>query len=187
MLIECKGIRTDKFYIPPFELNQGEIIVLGLFGGQHFYETEMYLNDILTGKTVNESVTVNKPLTFVEHFIEPSLRRMFYPVSVGEYLKKYANQESHFAKKIYEWYGITNKTKVNTLAGNPRSRLSLYATLTRTNNILFDLVGQDPLGAEESYAIVKENVKNGGAAILLDNFNDKKLDCTRYIELQWTS
>jgi hypothetical protein len=29
-------------------------------------------------------------------------------------------------------------------------------------------------------------VKNGGAAILLDNFN-MKLDCTRYIELEWTS
>jgi len=42
MLIESKGIRADNFYIPPFELNQGEIVVLCLFGGQHFYETEMY-------------------------------------------------------------------------------------------------------------------------------------------------
>ncbi len=185
MLIASKGIKTDNFYIPPFELNEGEIIVMGLFGGQHFYETCMYLKDIFSGITVNPSVTVHRPLTFVEHFIEPRLRQMFYPVSVGEYLKKHANPESHYFKKIYEWHWITPKIKVNSLPGNPRGRLQLFATLSRTNNIVFDLVGQDPIGAEESYAVVKENVKNGGAAILLDNFNEKSLDCTRYIELEW--
>jgi hypothetical protein len=187
MLIASKGIRTDKFYIQPFELNPGEIIVLYLFNGVHFYETEMYLKDIFTGKTVNESVTVNKPLTFVEHFIEPGLRRMFYPVSVGEYLKKHANPESHFATKIYEWDWITPKTKVNNLAGSPRGRLRLFATLSRTNNIVFDFVGQDPKGCEESYGIIKECVKNGGAAILLDCCKDMKDDCTKYIELEWVS
>lgn len=185
MLIANKGIRTNKFYIPPFELNPGEIIVLHLFNGAHFYKTEMYLKDIFTGKIVTESVTVNKPLTFVEHFIEPRLRRMFYPVSVGEYLKRNADPKSHFATKIYEWHWITSKTKVNTLAGSPRGRLRLYATLSRTNNIVFDFVGQDPKGAEESYAIIKECVKNGGAAILLDYCKDMKNDCTKYLELEW--
>ncbi|MFT6679315.1 MAG: hypothetical protein ACJAZG_001993, partial [Granulosicoccus sp.] len=31
MLIENKGIKTDNFYIPPFDLNVGEIVVLYLF------------------------------------------------------------------------------------------------------------------------------------------------------------
>ena len=51
MLIKNKGIKTDTFYIPPFDLNVGEIIVLHLFNGQHFYETEMLLKDIFIGKT----------------------------------------------------------------------------------------------------------------------------------------
>ncbi len=159
MLIENKGIRTDTFYIPPFDLNVGEIVVLYLFNGQHFYETEMFFKDIFWGKTKEKNVIVHKNLTFVEYFIEPKLRRLFYPVSVGEYLKKNANLDSPYATKIYEIDWINEKTKVNTLAGNPRRLLSLYATLSKTNNIIFDLIGQNPKGAKETYEIVKDVVK----------------------------
>ena len=186
MLIENKGIRTDTFYIPPFDLNVGEIVVLYLFNGQHFYETEMFLKDIFCGKTKDENVVVHKNLTFVEHFIEPKLRRLFYPVTVGEYLKNNADLNSPYATKIYETKWINEKTKVNTLAGNPRRQLCLYATLSKTNSIVFDVAGQDPKGAEATYEIVKGVVKNGGSAILLDCFEDMKNDCTKYIELQWT-
>jgi len=186
MLIESKGIKTDTFYIPAFDLNEGEIVVLYLFNGQHFYDTEMFLKDIFCGKTINKNVLVYKTLTFVEHFIEPKLRRLFYPVTVGEYLRRNANLDSPFATKIYEIEWITENTKVNTLAGNPRRLLSLYSTLTKTDNIVFDVAGQDPKGAEETYKIVKDVVRKGGAAILLDCFEDMKNDCTKYIELQWT-
>ncbi len=185
MLIENKGIKTDTFYIPPFDLNVGEIIVLHLFNGQHFYETEMFLKDVFIGKEQDENVVIHKNLTFVEHFIEPKIRRFFYPVTVEEYLKKNADLKSPYAAKIYEIEWINQKTKVNTLAGNPRRLLSLYATLSKTNNIVFDVVGQSPKGAEETYEVVKEVVNNGGSAILLDCFEDMKNDCTKYVELQW--
>jgi hypothetical protein len=185
MLIVNKGITTETFYIPPFDLNEGEIVVLYLFNGQHLYETEMFLKDIFCGKTKDENVIVYKNLTFVEHFIEPKLRRLFYPVTVGEYLRKNANLDSPYSTKIYEIDWINERTKVNTLAGNPRRLLCLYATLSNTQNIVFDVAGQDPQGADETYKIVKEVVKNGGSAILLDCFEDMKNDCTKYIELQW--
>ena len=185
MLIENKGIKTDTFYIPPFDLNEGEIVVLYLFNGQHFYETEIFLKDIFCGRTKDENVLVHKSLTFVEHFNEPKLRRLFYPVTVGEYLKKNANFDSPYATKIYEIDWINKNKKVNTLAGNPRSLLSLYVTLSKTNNIVFDVVGQDPKGVEETYEIVKKVVKNGGSAILLDCLGDMKNYCAKYIELQW--
>jgi hypothetical protein len=63
--------------------------------------------------------------------------------------------------------------------------LTILATLSYTNRIVFDLSGQDPQGAEITYKIVKEAVKNGGAAILLDYVDNMKNDCSRYIELQW--
>ena len=185
MLIKNKGIETDIFNIPPFDLNQGEIVVLYLFGGQHFYETEMFLKDIFIGRTKDENVEIKEKMSFVEHFKEPKLRRLFYPVTVEEYLKRNANLDSPFASKIYEIDWINKKTKVNTLAGNPRRLLSLYATLSKTKNIVLDLVGQDPKGAKETYEVVKEVVKKGGSAILLDCFNDMKNDCTKYVELQW--
>lgn len=185
MLIENKGIRTDTFYIPPFDLNIGEIVVLYLFNGEHFFETEMFLKDIFSGKTKDQNVVVHKELTFIEHFIEPKLRRLFYPVTVAEYLKKNANLDSPYATKIYDNEWINEKTKVNSLAGNPRRLLSLYATLSKTKNIVFDVVGQDSKGAEETYEVVKEVVNKGGSAILLDCFEDMKDDCTKYVELQW--
>ncbi len=185
MLIKNKGIKTDTFYIPPFDLNVGEIIVLHLFNGQHFYETEMFLKDIFIGKTKDTNVVLTQNLTFVEHFIEPKIRRLFYPLTVGEYLNKNANLNSPYASKIYETEWINKKTKVNTLPGNPRRLLSLFATLSKTKNIVFDVAGQDPKGAEKTYELVKEVVNNGGSAILLDCFEDMKNDCTKYVELQW--
>lgn len=185
MLIENKGIETDTFYIPPFNLNTGEIIVLHVFNGQHFYETEMFLKDVFIGKKKNENVIVRKDLTFVEHIIEPKIRRIFYPLTVGKYLNKNADMNSPFASKIYDIKWINEKTKINTLAGNPRRLLSLYATLSKTKNIVFDLIGQDQQGANEVYKIVKDVVNNGGSSILLDCFGDMKNDCTKFVKLQW--
>jgi hypothetical protein len=187
MLIENKGISTDTFYLQPFNLRAGEIVVLYLFNGQHFYETKMFLKDIFCGKRADENVVIHKKLTFVEHFSEPKLERLFRPVTVGAYLKAHANFDSPYATKIYAIEGINQKTKVNALAENPRRLLCLYATLSKTDNIVFDMAGQDAKGAEETYEIVKAVVKDGGSAIVLDCFEDMKNDCTTYIELQWSN
>ncbi len=186
MIIENKGIKKDNYFIPPFELNKGELIVLYLFGGQHFYPTKMYLKDIFTGKLKDENVLVNMPLKFVDYFVEPRWRSLFYPITVGEYLKENANLNSEYATKIYETHNwITTKTKVHSLPGTPRKQLCLFERLSKSKNIIFDLEGQDPLGVEETYKFVKENIKNGGSGILLDWADDMKNDCTKFIELQW--
>ncbi|NML71324.1 hypothetical protein HHL23_16155 [Chryseobacterium sp. RP-3-3] len=181
MLIENKGIETNTFYIPPFDLNAGEIVVLNVFSGANFYKTEMFLKDIFCGRIPHENVIIHQNITFLEHFFEPAIRRFFYPVTVGEYLKKNANSDSI----IYETEWINEKTKVNTLLGSHRKQLSLYATLSKTQNIVFDLSGEGLQGAEETYKIVKDIVKNGGSALLLDCYDDMKNDCPKYIELQW--
>ncbi len=185
MILQNKGIQTENFYIPPFELKAGELIVIHIFNGAHFYETEMFLKNIFCGNVKNENVEIYKELAFVEHFKESELRRIFCPITVNEFLKKNSNPNSSYSTKIYETKWINEKTKVNSLVGNPRKLLSLYATLSKTNNIIFDVAGQDPIGAQQTYDIVKNEVKKGGSAILLDGFDDMKNDCTKYIELQW--
>lgn len=185
ILIENKGIQTDLFYVPPFTLNEGEIIIINLFHGPHFYETEMLLKDLFCGKKNHESVIIHKKMAFAEHFRESNFKDIFYPMTVGKYLRKNTNPASPYAAKIYETEWINKKIKVNTLAGKPRRLLTLYAALSKTNNIVFDLAGLDPEGAKETYKIVQEVVKKGGSAILLDGYDDMKNDCTKYIELQW--
>lgn len=184
MLIENKGIKTDKYYLPPFVLNKGEIIVVYLNTVPDCYDNGMFLKDIFTGKTKHENVIILKNLTFVEHFKESKFRRFFYPITVGEYLKKNADLNSPFSNKIYENNWIKKNTHVNTLAGTSRKLLSLYSTLSRTKDIVFDLAALDPLGVENTYKIVREITMNGGSAILLDCFEDMKNNCSKYIELQ---
>ena len=187
IILSSNGISTDKYFVPPFTLSKGELVVIYLYNGAHFRDTEEHLVNIFTGKLPDEKVKIHQPLSFVSHFKEPAIRRIFYPVTVGEYLKKHAAANGYFATEIYKLPFIKKHTKVNTLTGNPRKLLSLYATLSKTNTIIFDLVGQDPVGADETYDIVKEVVRRGGAAILLDGFDEKKHDCSQFITLEWRS
>lgn len=186
MILESKGIKTDRYYIPPFELRDGEIVVIYLNGGAHFCDLLTELVDIFTGKTKNGSVNIFRPLTFVERFKEPAFRRLFYPVTVREYLKRNANSKGNFATKIYDNKYITKETKVQSLGGNPSKLLCLYSTLSKATDIVFDVAGLDPQGAIETYQIVKENIKNGGSAILIDWTDEMKNDCTKFISIEWT-
>lgn len=144
----------------------------------------MFMALILSGQIKNDNVTVNQPLKFVEHFIEPAFRRLFFPVTIGEYIKKNAGADKRTAEKIFTLGYLDNKTRVNSLTWDRRKILSLYTALSNTKNIVFDLAGIDPKGAEDVYNIVKANVEDGGSAILLDHFGDFKNVCTKFIEIE---
>lgn len=185
IVLENKGIKTDTFYVPPFVLQEGEGLVLYLYNGDHFYDTEMFLKAIFCGTTKHKNMTLHKNMTFVEHFKESNFRSRFSPITVGEYLRKNANLNDPFSKKIFEIDWITSKTKMNKLPGTPRKLLCLYATLSKTKDIVFDLAGLDHEGVDFTFKMVKEAVKNGGSAILLDGFDDLKEQASKYIELEW--
>lgn len=36
LIIESKGIKTDHYFIPPFELREGELVIIYLEGGAYF-------------------------------------------------------------------------------------------------------------------------------------------------------
>lgn len=158
--------------------------MIQLFGGSHHDDLKMRLVEIFTGRVRNENVIVNQPLSVVDHFRENRFRRWFWPTTVGEYLRKNANASDPLASKIYDYAYITAKTKVNSLAGTPRRLLAITSMLTVVNDIVFDLAGVDPRGAEEIYALVKSRVMAGGSAIFLDWTDDMKHDCTRFIAVE---
>ncbi|GAB4043841.1 hypothetical protein [Spirosoma jeollabukense] len=184
MLLESKGIKINRFYVPPFTLSEGELVVLFLPSGDHYFDLLKNLASIFSGQIKHNNVVLHQPLSFVKHYEESALRRLFYPVTVGEYIKKNAKPINTIANRIYELDYITPKTKIISLAGTPRKLLSLYSTLSFTDNITFDLLGIDPTGATKVYEVVKNTVRKNGAAILLDNFDDMKDDCTKFITLE---
>lgn len=185
LLIESKGIRTDQYFIPPFELREGDLLLIHLDNHIASSYVEEKLIDILTGKEKCENVKINKPHTFVKHFRESRFKDRFFPATVGEYLSKNANPKSEFFHKIYEIDWMNKNIKVNSLAGNPRRLISLYSVLSKTNNIIFDLMAQDHQGMEHAIEVVKAEIGNNGSGILIEQNDYLKKYSTKYVKIKW--
>lgn len=185
MLINFSEQIVNDFLIPSFSLSAGEIVVIDILSGAPFYTTEMELVNIFTGKQANEHVEVKLPLTFVPHFKESRFLDRFFPMTINQYHRKYANMSDDIYKKIYETEWISGDIKINTIAGNPKRKLSLYTTLSWTKNIILDLVGVDPQGGKEIYSFLKTIVSQGGAVILIDSCAEFKDNCTTFIKAKY--
>jgi hypothetical protein len=140
---------------------------------------------IFTGKVSKDGVEILSPFKYADHIRETGFGYRFFPLTVGVYLEKYANRESPFVTKIYDYSFITPQTKIRTIPGNPRRKLAVYATLSWTNQIIFDLAGVDPMGGEDIFHTVKTVVDAGGAAILIDSYDEFKNDCNIFIRPQY--
>ncbi|WP_415328264.1 hypothetical protein [Chryseobacterium sp. MMS23-Vi53] len=184
LIIKSNGIKTQRFYIPPFELKKGETIVIKLLNNEHSFNIQMFLKDIFIGKIKHKNTSIYQTLTFVDYIWESEFRRIFHPITVGEYLKKNANLSNLYAEKIYEISWINKKTKVNWLAGNPRKLLSLYSVLSKFQNLIVDFAGQNLQGIEFCCNIILDEINNGGSAIIFDTTNSVRSNYFKYIEIE---
>jgi hypothetical protein len=185
MLLKFHQQTVDDFLIPSFSLTKGEIVIIQLPNGPCFYSVTRALIDKITGKNFGDKVEILSTFKYAEHFKESWFRDRFFPTTVGTYLDKNANKSNQVYKKIYDKPWMTPKIKVQTLAGTPRRQLSIYATLSWTSNLIFDLVGVDPQGGQDIYKFVKTDIQQGGSAILFDHYDEFKNDCTTFIQAQY--
>lgn len=185
LLIESKGISTDQYFIPPFELREGELVIIYLEPVVHFDELKAQLVAIFAKEVLHENVKVEKPLTFAESFKESFFKRIFNPITVGRYLKKNANTSNPVISKILEIDTFTKKDKVKNLGTSEKKRLSLSAVFSKNKNIVFDLRGESAMHFSKTYEFVKDEIKKEGAAILIDWSDDLKNDCSKFIAIEW--
>ncbi|MEL1242986.1 hypothetical protein AAEO56_01820 [Flavobacterium sp. DGU11] len=185
MLIKFEEQIIDNYLIPEFTLSAGEIVVINLHG--HFYDLIKKLNDLLASKVTSNKVQITVPLTYAPHIKFNRFWHFLFPMTVGKWINRHADKSNPIYKKIYEnddW--LTSKTNIDNLAGSPRRFLSVCCTLSKTNTIIFDLAGVDPVGGKQIYELVKAEVEKGGAAILYDICNEFRNDCTTYLEAKPT-
>ena len=184
-IIQCSGFKIGSYYIPKFKLEEGELLGICLWGGHHYFELKHKLINILTSENKHDNLELTNPFLYTPHFIEPTFRRLFLPVSVGEYVQKNAKAKETriILEKLQQYPYITQKTKVQALGLEFRRILSLYCTLTHSKWIVFDLDGQDEIGAERTCSVVKESIRNGGSAILIDWTNSSFNHCTKSIKI----
>lgn len=110
------------------------------------------------------------------------MARILRPLTIQRYIKIVSNPAGELPQKIYELMGAEPSRKINTLAGTPRKLLTVAATFSWTNNIIFELTGVDPVGGQKVYDLVKSQIGSNGAAILIDSYDDFKEDCTNFIK-----
>jgi hypothetical protein len=186
-VVQSEGLIIDKFYIPPFTVDKGDIVIIELPNGPHFTEVLFRMVDVLTRKKEISSVAMNADFVFVNHIVEEGWTRFFRPMTVRRFIKRNANPSDWSVNKVYDLCDLKPTTQVRRLTNNHKKLLSMLTALSRTNNIIFDLLGVDPTGGKMAYDIVKENARKGGTVILLDNCDEFKNDCTKYIRYEMVS
>jgi hypothetical protein len=187
VLIQNSGIQTESFFVPPFELNRGELLVIHSYHGAHFYKTSTELIQLFTGQKDNEALKLHVSFSYASHFFyrESLFRKYFWPVTVEECIQACKTVHTDLLGKINEVSGLAGKTKVNTLGPYARKLISLYKTLSASNHIIFDLPGLDPESARAIYQVVKDQVEKGATAVLIDGYDEFQNDCDRFITLEW--
>jgi len=135
---------------------------------------------------VNQNLSVFHRFCFAERFEETkSIKSIFFPKTVSQYLGSNTDNSSPWIEKLYSLDRIKPKTKINTLPGNYRKWLEIFASFSKSDFVVFDTLGQDPLGVEQTFKYVREFVAQGGAAILLDNFDEPNSIFDRYYKLKF--
>ncbi|NML37900.1 hypothetical protein HHL17_11910 [Chitinophaga sp. G-6-1-13] len=193
LLFENKGIRTAEWYIPPLILREGELVLLNLKNPVYAIAVQNRFVDIVTGKTKCAEVKVYHPLTYIPPFRQSWFRRRFNPMSVGEYVKKNMDPASEYAGIIYQYrdvceqkQNIDRHTKVDMLMGGPKRLLTLCAAMSRYRYIVYDMQAVGPEAVSFIHELVKKHVSQGGAALLLDRYDELRNDCSRYAEVEWS-
>lgn len=192
LLLENKGIRTEGWFIPPFHLYEGELVLLNLKNPIYGTTVQGFFVDIVTGKTIHPSVAAYHPLTFVPHFRQSWFLQRFNPMSIATYIRKNISSASEYAEKIYEHldvcrheYHLRPSASMATLPGGLRRLLTLCAALGRHRYIAFDMRGVGPESVNIILSMVQQHVDRGGAALLIDQYDELRNDCSRYVEVEW--
>jgi hypothetical protein len=185
MILQFSEQIINNLLVPSFSLAKGEIVIIQIPEGALFYPLKQQIVEVLTGKVVNDSIEIVSPLKFVADFKESYFRYRFFPTTIDSLHNKNANRANPVYKNIYRTEGLTHQTKLKKVDNTLRRLISLYTTLSWTNNIVFDLTGIGPQGGQDIYRIVKAMVNSGGAAILIDHCDEFQNDCTMFIKARY--
>ncbi len=194
-MIRSAGLCIDNFFIPPFCVEKGELLIIELPAGGYFPALLFKMVDLLIGKEVHKNVAAEERFRYIERIPSDSLVGRIFPMTIRRYIAKYGSP--HGREDIYKllWanmppgsQAIEQDTRITELSETSRRLLSLFTVCSWTDRIVFDLWGVDPAGAEHIYAIVKSRVAKSGAAVLVDYTDEFRNDCSRWVRYErWVS
>ncbi|WP_291725890.1 hypothetical protein [Bernardetia sp.] len=164
-VIEFDGLKIKEAnaYIPPFTLSRGEIVNLVLFGGSHYFKAVEKIVEILD-----------------ENFSYAQLEKVSHSMTVKSYIKKYVQLDKSIVTFFID-FSNRDKLCVKNLTTYERRVLEILTAFSKSDKILFHLVGISPIEEEKIISTLQQVVKsNHYSAILLNNFesNENRFDKT---------
>ncbi|MEO1417303.1 MAG: hypothetical protein AAFW00_18605 [Bacteroidota bacterium] len=184
MIVQSTELKIGEWLIPEFELKPGELIGICLYSGAHVWEVYPELIDLLTGRKMHLGVRLTAPLKWIKRFKENRFKRVFFPTTVKDYLAKNGKPDPKLLRRILEKEKISNTTHMKALNFNSQKWLTFISMFSQSNQIVFDMMGQDPIGRVYTLDLVKEFVSQGGAAIWIDWIEMSGLECTRVYPIE---
>lgn len=185
MIAQSKGFQIDDFKIPPFELNEGDFIVLYIGNTLKSQYLRKKLFAFFSGKEKEPNLVFNEKIEVVSNIYLKGIKEVLFPTTVKKYVYRNAKRPKDILSKLVAFDRITSGTKIATLPSTSRKLISLFTTYSHTTKIIFDLGGLDLLGSEKVFCEVKRKLeKEKGAAILIDSFLGFEKRCTRFIEVK---
>lgn len=179
MLIESKGFYISNYYVPPFYLEKGELLIIDIIKDIPFYKFESSLADIFSGKKNDKNVTINFPFLFTGRtWSESRLRSIFNPTTIKKYIEQHTSDCQIIIEAINSLGGDTflelkylrGEDRMSSLEATPFRLISLFAALNKSKYIFTDVIGQNIEGVELVWDIIDENIKNEGCCIVIDHF-----------------
>ena len=187
VVIDCKGFQIDRFYIPPFRLNEGEMINLECYGGAHFFPLSQQLATLFSGLVKHENITVFEHMGYAERIKEDRLRQLFSPLTIEKYLKYHSKggRLDDLKLPFVKENSLSNTSLICRLGQDENRLLSIYAELTKQCGVIFDFLGVGSYSGEQIVDFILELInKENKCAILLNNFNDLQDKDVKHIQIQ---
>jgi len=176
ILIESKGFYIEKYYMPPFCVKKGELLVIDINKDIPFYKFELLMANILSGKNIDENITINSPFLFTGRVWKESwFASTFCPTTIKKYIKQDVfnyksiietvnNLDSNFLELKY----LKEDDKMSSLEATPFRLISILTAFAKNRYIFTDMMGQAPNGIKLTWDIINENIENEGSCIILD-------------------
>lgn len=187
VVIDCKGFKIDRFYIPPFQLKKGEMLIIECYGGAHFFPLSQQLAALFSGQVKHENITLFEQMGYAEPITEDRFKKIFNPLTIEKYLKNHSkNGRIDDLKLLFlKENQLSNSTPIDRLKQDENRLLSIYAELTKHCGVIFDFLGIGPDSGEQIFDFTLELVnKENKCGILLNNFNDLQDKDLKHIQIQ---
>lgn len=176
-LFRFPGATIGRFYIPPFTVSAGEIVIIGFPGGPYFMETV---------RLIVPQLREISPFIYAKKIGSRSFWRKLFPETVKAYVMKNGNPDHAIIQEIYQLPGVHPHSDIHRVNANDQTIIQLCCALSLSNTIMADFQAVGVAREDLFLELVTQQVqRHQGAALLFDDCRNLQHRCTRFITAEY--